>query len=76
MRLAPACGKRFGDFQPDLGVAVAFLLSCNLDIALSNVGRVSASATRRFTGSHNQKLNLQRRKESGKQNTRSAPWSG
>jgi len=23
MRLAPACGKRFGDFQPDSGVAVS-----------------------------------------------------
>ncbi|QCZ27555.1 hypothetical protein FHN83_13325 [Leclercia adecarboxylata] len=29
MRLAPACGQRFGDFQPDQGAAVSHLLSCN-----------------------------------------------
>ena len=25
LRLAPACGKRFGDFQPDQSVAIAYL---------------------------------------------------
>ena len=34
LRLAPACGQRFGDFQPDQGVAVSRLLFCGYVIAL------------------------------------------
>ncbi|AXF65636.1 hypothetical protein DVA44_16745 [Leclercia sp. W17] len=33
LRLAPAYGQRFGDFQPDQGAAVRRLLFCNYVIA-------------------------------------------
>ena len=34
MRLAPAYRKRFGDFQPDQGIAVSDLFSCHYSVAL------------------------------------------
>ncbi|GEM_PF-5718118 len=37
MRLAPACGQRLSDFQPDTGVAVCLLTYCNDSIALASL---------------------------------------